>query len=207
MRIEILVFDGFDEMDAIGPFEVLRQAAALDVAMVSAAGAAAVTGAHGLAIHATDRLGRPDGLVVPGGGWNNRAAAGTYAEVARGELPALIADRATTCSWVASVCSGAMLLAAAGLTAGRPVTAHHDAHDDLEATGALVDRAARVVDDGNLITAAGVTSGLDLALRLLEREAGLEIARAAAAEIEYGQQYLTAETAAGQAMPPRIFVK
>ncbi len=85
---------------------------------------------------------------------------------------------------VATVCTGGMLAAAAGLANGRPATTHHAALDELRAGGADV-VAARVVDDGDLVTAGGVTSGIDLALWLLERELGAAVADAVAEEIEY----------------------
>ena len=85
---------------------------------------------------------------------------------------------------VGSVCTGAMLLAAAGLTAGRRVTTHHLAFEDLRASGADVIEA-RFVDDGDIVSAGGVTSGLDLALHLVERFADASIAGRTAAEIEY----------------------
>lgn len=189
MRIEIVVFDGFDELDAIAPFEVLRSAQRYatdwDVALVAAAAPGTVTAAHGLVLHLSETLGAPDALIVPGGGWGERAERGTWGEVQRGELPARIAELAPSCAWVASVCTGAMLLSAAGLTAGRRATTHHGAHGDLAAAGAHVIADARVVDDGDLLTAGGVTSGLDLALWIVEREAGATIADRVAEQIEH----------------------
>jgi transcriptional regulator GlxA family with amidase domain len=78
-----------------------------------------------------------------------------------------------------------MLLSAAGLTRGRPVITHHDAHADLAAAGAQVITGARVVDDGDLLTGAGITSGLDLGLWIVEREAGAAIAARVARQMEY----------------------
>jgi transcriptional regulator GlxA family with amidase domain len=190
-RIEIPVFDGFDELDAVGPYEVLRTAsqisadAALDVALVGAHGPGEVVAAHGLRLNVTEGLGRPDAVIVPGGGWTGRAPRGTWHEVQAGVLPARLAEVAPSCRWVASVCTGAMLLAAAGLTTGRRVTTHHDALKDLRATGAGVVDGARVVDDGDLLTAAGVTAGLDLSLWIVERACGLALADAVATEIEH----------------------
>jgi transcriptional regulator GlxA family with amidase domain len=189
MRIEIVVFDGFDELDALAPYEVLRTAqadgAGWDVALVSAGPAGTVTAQHGLALSLSEPLGRPDALIVPGGGWGRRGDRGTWGEVQRGDLPARIAALAPGCAWVASVCTGAMLLSAAGLTRGRPATTHHEARADLAAAGAEVIADARVVDDGDLLTAAGITSGLDLALWLVEREAGAALAGRVADEMEY----------------------
>ena len=94
---------------------------------------------------------------------------------------------------MASVCTGAMLLAAAGITDGRPATTHHSALEDLRASGAQV-IDARVVDDGDVMTAAGITSGIDLALYIVEREAGAEIAERVADEIEYEPRHEVARS-------------
>lgn len=189
MRIEIVVFDGFDELDALAPYEVLRTAQAYgaewDVTLVGAPTAGTVTAHHGLRLVVTEALGHPDALIVPGGGWSQRSARGTWGEVQRGDLPARIAAAAPGCAWVASVCTGTMLLSAAGLTRGRPATTHHQAHSDLAAAGTKVITDARVVDDGDLLTAAGITSGLDLALWIVEREAGAAIAAKVARQMEY----------------------
>jgi transcriptional regulator GlxA family with amidase domain len=185
MRIEIILFDGFDELDALGPFEVLRLAekggADLHAELV---GPATVTAAHGARLLLERRpSGDADLTLVPGGGWFDPGP-GARAEAERGDLPALLARAHESGKAVGSVCTGAMLLAAAGLVAGRPATTHQSAIDDLRAAGAdVVD--ARVVDAGDLITAGGVTSGLDMALWLVEREAGAELAQSVADEVEY----------------------
>ncbi len=190
MNVEIVVFDGFDELDAIAPFEVLRSAALVDgadieVKLVTLDGADEVTGAHGLRMRADGQLGEtPDVLIVPGGGWNNRAPRGTWAETQRGELPEAIARLHGAGTTVAAVCAGGMLAAAAGLTKGRPAVTHHLALGDLRDAGAEVVEA-RVVDDGDLVTAGGVTSGLDLALWLLERHFGARIASAVEGRLEH----------------------
>jgi transcriptional regulator GlxA family with amidase domain len=191
MRIAVVVFDGFDELDAIGPLEVLRNAAAmgdvdLQVELVTLDGGAEVTGSHGLRVGPDGRLDpdRTDLLVVPGGGWNDRGPRGAWAEAERGELPAAIAAAHRAGAGVATVCTGAMLATAAGITRGRPAVTHHGALQDLRSAGARVVEA-RVVDDGDLVTAGGVTSGIDLALWLVERHFGAELAEAVAAEIEH----------------------
>jgi transcriptional regulator GlxA family with amidase domain len=191
MRVAVVVFEGFDELDAIGPLEVLRNAAVmgatdLSVDLVALDGAAEVTGSHGLRVRTDGRLDpdRTDLLVIPGGGWNDRGAHGAWAEAERGDLPAAIAAAARGGALVATVCTGAMLAATAGLTRGRPAITHHDAVEDLRASGARVVEA-RVVDDGDLVTAGGVTSGIDMALWLVERHFGADLADAVAAEIEH----------------------
>ena len=191
MRIAVVVFDGFDELDAIGPLEVLRNAAAmgdagLQVDLVALDGAAEVTGSHGLVVRTDGPLdpGRFDLGVSPGGGGPDRGARGAWAEAARGDRPAAIAAAHRAGAMVATVCTGAMLATAAGLTRGRPAVTHHGAVAELRASGAEVVEA-RVVDDGDLVTAGGVTSGIDMALWLVERHFGAELADAVAAEIEH----------------------
>ena len=189
MRIDVVVYDGFDDLDAIGPYELLRHAArwhdAWDVALVGSRGPGRVTSAHGVRYDVEQALGegRPDGVVVPGGGWHD-AGAGARAESEAG-LPARLVELARTTRWTASVCTGAMLLARAGLLTGRPATTHPTAFDDLRAAGALVRPDERVVDDGDVLTAGGVTSGLDLALRIVEREIGPDAADGVAEHVRY----------------------
>jgi transcriptional regulator GlxA family with amidase domain len=188
MRIEIVVFDGFDEMDAIGPFEMLDNAAAagapFEVALVGSEGPAQIRGQHGLRMVTTEGIGNPDGIVVPGGGWLNRAPEGAWAQAQRGVLPRRLAELAPTVRWTASVCSGAMLLAEAGLLKGRPATTNHQLIEALADTGAQAMRR-RVVDDGTVVTAGGLTAGLDLGLWLIEREVSAELAATVAENMEY----------------------
>jgi len=190
VNIDVLLYQGCDELDVIGPYETLATAAAtrarFDVRLVTLTPITSITCAHGADIrpHATMQR-PPDLLIVPGGGWIDRAAAGARTEVVRGELPRAIAAHHAAGATVASVCTGAMLLAAAGLLDGRRATTHHDAIEDLRGTGTRVIDNARVVDDGDIITAAGVTSGIDLALWIIERELGVTAADATARSLEY----------------------
>jgi transcriptional regulator GlxA family with amidase domain len=184
MKIEILLFDGFDDLDAFGPFEVLSHAG-LDTRFVTIEPAERVRSAHGATIVPEGVLGDPDLVLVPGGGWNDRSGVGAYAEARRGVITKALADRHANGRRIGSVCTGAMLLAEAGLLTGRPAITHHSAIEDLRGFGADVREGVRVVDDGDIITAAGVTSGIDLALHLIGRELGIEAAEAGAAEIEW----------------------
>ncbi|GAA1679091.1 DJ-1/PfpI family protein [Kribbella yunnanensis] len=187
MRIEILVFDGVDEMDVMGPFEVWSHASQrtdLELALVGLAGPAEVTGMSGLQFRAPDGLGTPDALVVPGGGWGSRAEKGSWAEARRGVLTARVAELAPQLRWIGSVCTGTMLLAEAGLLKGRPATTHRSALTELEAFEVDVQRN-RVVDDGDVITSGGITSGIDLALYVVEREYGVDVANDIAGWMEY----------------------
>ncbi|AEH35765.1 DJ-1/PfpI family protein [Halopiger xanaduensis] len=184
---EIVLFDGFDELDAIGPYEVLENAAhagaSLDVQLVTLEETDLVTASHELRVEPDGTLGRPDLLIVPGGGWTT-ANGGVRAVVEDGVLPDAVDERYAEGATVASVCTGAMILAEAGLLEGRPATTHQVAAEDLEASAAnVVDE--RVVDDGDVLTAGGVTSGIDLALWLVEREFGEDIAAAVTEELEH----------------------
>lgn len=194
MRIDVLIFDGFDELDAIAPFEVLRAAAEagapFQTQLLTLAPQIEVEAAHGLRVRPDGALAllaeaeRPQVLVVPGGGWNARKPRGARAEAERGDIPAELKRLHASGTTLAGVCTGGMLIATAGLLAGRPAVTHHGALADLREAGAnIVD--ARVVDDGDIVTAGGVTSGLDLALWLVERFAGHEIAHHVESQLEY----------------------
>jgi transcriptional regulator GlxA family with amidase domain len=124
-------------------------------------------------------------LLVPGGGWLDRAPEGAWAQAQRGELPAAIAERHAAGSVVASVCTGALLLAHSGILVGRRATTNPGALGDLRAFGDIDVHEARVVDDGDVLTAGAPACGLDLALHLLERFGGPDLAGAAARELQY----------------------
>jgi len=190
MNIQIVLFNGFDELDAIAPHEVWNMArdlkTDLEVQLVTLDGGKDVTASHGLRVQAQAQLGakRPDIVVVPGGGWITRSAAGAWAEAKRGALPAKLGELHREGVVMTSVCTGALLLAAAGLLKNRPATTNHGALDELAAAGAKVIRA-RVVDDGNVVTAGGITCGLDLTLWLVERFVSTEAAHALEGSLEY----------------------
>ncbi|MEV6848791.1 DJ-1/PfpI family protein [Actinoplanes sp. NPDC051411] len=183
MRVEIVVFDGFDELDAFGPFEVLALAG-FDVALVVAGDPGTVRSMRGIEMAVPRVLGRPDGVVVAGGGWMNRAERGSWAEARRGLLPARLAEVAGggDVRWMASVCTGAMLLAEAGLLSGRTATTNRGAYDELRAYDVTV-LEQRVVDDGDRITAGALSAGIDLGLWITEREMGAARKAAVAAAI------------------------
>ena len=202
MHAQIVLFDGFDPLDVIAPYEVLwaggaAASGALTVELVAAEGPReVVSGAGGLVLRATAALDpdRADVIIVPG-------AAGPISQPDDGPelvtIPMLLARTMDTALpalmrqaldnpkvIVATVCGGSLALAMAGLLESRHVVTHHMGMDVLSATGAIPINA-RVVDDGDLITAGGVTSGLDLGLYLLERELGPRIARAVEDLFEY----------------------
>lgn len=188
--VAIACYDGFDELDGIGPFEVFQNAAragaAWDVTLRSVDGDPNVTASHGLTVEMDGPLAdvTPDLLVVPGGGWTGGGDVGARRQVRRGALPDAIADAHASGATVAGVCTGGMLLARAGILDGRPAVTHRGALEDLRETAATV-VDARVVDDGDVLTAGGVTAGLDLAVHVVEREWGTAVAEAVTEEMEY----------------------
>lgn len=186
-RIDVLLFDGVDELDALGPYEVFANAG-LDVALVTLAGPRTVTGSHGVRFQATSGLRGAEVLLVPGGGWNDRAPAGAHAEARAGAIPAAVAAAHGAGATVAAVCTGGMLVAEAGLLEGRPAVTHAGAIAELAARGVDVRPDARIVDAGDVLTCGGVTSGLDLALHLVERLAGPEAAETVAREMEHDRR-------------------
>ena len=192
--IAVLVYDGFDELDTIGPFEAFDMAAddgaPIEVSLVAVQKRERVTAAHGLRMEPDGVLSvedPPDVVVVPGGGWNDRLERGAWAEAERGVIPDAVARAHAAGTTVASVCTGGMLVSRAGLLDGRPAVTHSGALDDLRATDADVVEA-RVVDDGDVVTAGGITSGLDLALHLIERFADRETAEGVARRLEYDRR-------------------
>lgn len=190
---QIVLFDGFDPLDAIAPFEVLAAGSDaaggdLHVEFVSAEGPrAVVSGTLGMVLHATAEPdpAKPGFIVVPGA---SGPIEGDPDDV--DTIPVLLARFAESAAipllrkamdnpdvTIATVCGGGLALAMAGLLEGRNAVTHHLGMDLLEATGATAVHA-RVVDDGDLVTSAAVTSGLDLALHLLDRTYGAQVALA-----------------------------
>ncbi|GHJ07816.1 glutamine amidotransferase [Micromonospora humidisoli] len=201
MLVQIVLFDGFDPLDVIAPFEVLAAGGdtvgdALAVELVSAQGPReVVSGTRGLTLRATAPLDptRPGYVVVPG------ASGPSTGDPDEGvvTIPVLLARFADSAAvpllraaldnpdvTVAAVCGGSLALAMAGLIEGRHAVTHHLGMDVLDATGVHA-VPARVVDDGDLVTAGGVTSGLDLGLHILEREFGPRVAHAVETLFEY----------------------
>jgi putative intracellular protease/amidase len=183
MQIAILLFDRFTCLDAIGPYQVLSGLPGAEVSFVAEhpgpirdeKGSLVVSAQAGLA-----DVPRPDIVVVPGGpGQNDQMQDGPVHEWLR------TADQATT--WTTSVCTGSLVLAAAGLLAGRRATTHWLAMDELGQLGATP-VTDRVVFDGKYVTAAGVSSGIDMGLTLAGRIAGDQVAQAIQLMIEYDPQ-------------------
>jgi putative intracellular protease/amidase len=183
MQIAILLYDRFTVLDAIGPYQVLSGIPGAEVIFVAErpgpvsdqVGSLVLAAAAGVA-----DVPRPDIVVVPGGpGQNDQMQDGPVHEWLRA------ADQAST--WTTSVCTGSLILAAAGLLAGRRATSHWLALDELAALGATPVRD-RVVFDGKYVTAAGVSAGIDMGLTLAGRVAGDETAQAIQLMIEYDPQ-------------------
>ena len=185
-RSEVLFFDGFDELDSVGPWEVLS-AAGFDLRAVGfPADVRTVCGANGIRVHVDGPIGEAPGmLIVPGGGWILGSDVGVRPLVTAGVLPALIARLHGAGTILASVCTGAMLLAEAGLLRNRPSVTNRLALDDLRSTGADVRADARVVDDGDVLTCGGPLAGIDLGIRIVERCLGPDAARAATERLEH----------------------
>jgi transcriptional regulator GlxA family with amidase domain len=148
-----------------------------------------VTARHGLALEAhaaidASEIAAGDWVIAIGGGYLAGATTGVRSEIERGEMPAFFAVARARGALLGSVCTGAMLLAAAGLVKGRRAITHHTATEDLAKAGATIVRA-RVVDDGDLVTAGGVTSGLDFGLHLIGRLLGEDAKKKASERAEY----------------------
>ena len=185
-RIVFLIFDGFQSLDLAGPYEVFQHAARLTGGYqceIVAPAARLVTAGSGLAVHAgagvagADPAGI-DTLVVVGGGGVDTARH----DAALVGWIAAAGDRARR---VTSVCSGVFLLAAAGLVAGRRVTTHWSREEQLrrEHADVQVDCDPIFIHDGRVWTSAGVTAGMDLALALVEDDAGRAVAHTVAREL------------------------
>ncbi|MBS1995219.1 MAG: DJ-1/PfpI family protein [Cyanobacteria bacterium SZAS LIN-2] len=186
MEVQIVVFDGFDELDVLGLYEPLKMAG-FDTKLLSLEKQDFVTASHGLKVMVDGQIDmskRPDVLCVPGGGWLSRSARGAYYESERGDILKVIKEFHKAGVTIAAVCTGALLVGKAGLLSARPAITNHGALDALRACGAKI-AFARVVDDGDVVTAGGVTSSLDLGLWLIERFATEEKAREISKQLEY----------------------
>lgn len=190
MRIEIAVYEDFDEVDGIGPFEVLSNVTHahpdVEVELVGAHGAGEVVAGHGMRLVCAEGMSeRADLMIVPGGGWVR--GGGVRAQYEDGTFARRLKELHDGGMMMASVCTGGILLAQAGILDGRRATTHAAALDHLGEIGTdvEVDREARVVDDGDVLTCGGVTSGFDLAFHLVDRYWGEELADGIATLMEY----------------------
>ncbi|UGT41857.1 DJ-1/PfpI family protein [Nocardia yamanashiensis] len=187
-RIGILLFDAVEELDFAGPWEVLAfwtrmcPADGWEVFTFSRDGQA-VTCAKGLRVlpdHSFETAPELDVLLFPGG-------MGTRPMVHDAQVLEWVRAQRDRTPLITSVCTGALVLAAAGLLAGRPATTHWLSLDTLAELDPSIDvrRDERFVDDGDLITSAGVSAGIDMALHLIQRLAGDDRARWVRRGIQY----------------------
>jgi putative intracellular protease/amidase len=183
MNIAILLYDRFTALDAIGPYEVLSRLPGVSLTFVAAEPGPVCTD-NGmltlLAERSIDEVRRPDIVLVPGGPGEVAARAG-------GPVLGWLRAAHQTSTWTTSVCTGSLILAAAGLLEGKRATSHWLALQELGALGAEP-AAERVVFDGKIVTGAGVSAGIDMALALAARVAGEQVAQAIQLQIEYDPQ-------------------
>jgi transcriptional regulator GlxA family with amidase domain len=183
MEIAFPIFDGITPLDLIGPFEVLGRLPGAEVKLVANERGENRTVGASLALVADytfDDVTAPDILVVPGGlGADDAAKDAAMTDWVR-------AVHQTT-QWTTSVCTGSLILGGAGLLDGLRATTHWRAMDRLAAFGATPVRE-RVVEEGKIVTAAGVSSGIDMALMLAARVADDETAKAIQLAIEYAPE-------------------
>ena len=183
MQIAILLFDRFTALDAIGPYEVLSRLPGATVTFI-APQAGPVTTDNGMltliAERSLDELAQPDIVLVPGGPGEVAARAG-------GATLDWLKQADRTSAWTTSVCTGSLILAAAGLLKGKRATSHWLALEELRGLGVEA-VPERVVFDGKIVTAAGVSAGIDMALALAAKIADERTAQAIQLGIEYDPQ-------------------
>lgn len=183
MKTAILIFDGLTALDAIGPYEVLRNVPGWEVEFVGLRRGEVRTDSGALGLQVDRELeGATDAeiVLVPGGEGNR--------PLLRDErVLSWLRDASEDRAWTTSVCTGSLVLGAAGLLDGRRATSHWLYLEQLRDYGAEP-VGGRFVEDGPVITAAGVSAGIDMALHLVAREAGPEVAQAVQLGIEYDPQ-------------------
>ena len=183
MQIAIPLFDRFAPLDAVGPYQVLTALPGAELIFVSerTRGVSDESGSFTLQADAAYAdVPHPDVILVPGG-------FGVDDHLVPGPLPDWLLAADQTSTWTTSVCTGALILAAAGLLTGREATTNWQAHDELARLGVKA-RHERYVFDGKYATAAGVSAGIDMALALAARIAGDEVAQRIQLGIEYDPQ-------------------
>ncbi|HET7295547.1 MAG TPA: DJ-1/PfpI family protein [Gemmatimonadales bacterium] len=183
MDIAIVLYDRFTALDAVGPYEVLSRVPGAQLRFLAVEpgpvrtdnGVLTVLAEHGL-----EEMPRPEVIVVPGGPGEVAARAG-------GRLLEWLRRAHATSTWTTSVCTGSLILAAAGLLQGKTATSHWLALGKLAEMGATPSHE-RVVYDGKIVTAAGVSAGIDMGLALASTLAGETVAQAIQLGIEYDPQ-------------------
>jgi len=162
--VAIVLYDGFTALDVVGPYQMLAMTPGVDVTLVAERTGEVLDDLRSLTLHADaalDDVPHPDVVLVPGG-------PGTE-QVLSGPVPEWVARVHRTTTWTTSVCSGSLLLAAAGVLEGVPAACHYIHLDTLRLFGVEA-RPDRVVEvpEARVITSAGVSAGIDMALRLSE---------------------------------------
>ncbi|MGW0610831.1 DJ-1/PfpI family protein [Streptomyces sp. NPDC002788] len=183
MQIAIVLYEGFTALDAVGPYETLGRLPDAETVFVAEETGPVRNDSGNLALVADRTLAdvpNPDIIVVPGG-------PGPLPLAADGPLLTWLRTADATSTWTTSVCTGSLLLAAAGFLRGRRATSHWLALDELKLYGAEP-TGERVVTDGKYVTAAGVSSGIDMGLTLLGRIAGDDHAQIVQLATEYDPQ-------------------
>lgn len=183
MEIAILLFDRLTALDAVGPYEVLSRIPGATVKFAAREPGPKRTDIGSLALvaeHSIDQVLQPDIIVVPGG-------PGQGALMDDEPVLSWIRRSHETSRWTTSVCTGSLILGAAGLLKGLKATSHWLAYDALSSLGAEP-AVERIVIEGRIITSAGVSAGIDMALTLVARECGEQTAQAIQLGIEYDPQ-------------------
>jgi transcriptional regulator GlxA family with amidase domain len=184
MQIAIVLYPGFTALDFIGPYEVLRNLPDAEVRFVwhepgpiAADSGVLLVGAT----HSFDETPSPDVVLVPGG-------MSTFEHARDEKLLEWVRRADETSTWTTSVCSGSAILAAAGLLKGKRATSHWSVVPMLKPFGVIPVGSERIVSEGKLVTCAGVSAGLDMALWLAGQIAGEPAAKAIQLVIEYDPQ-------------------
>ncbi len=199
MNIAIPLFDRLTALDAVGPYEVLSRLPGATVHFIAETTGPKRTETKMLALVADrtlDELPEPEVIVVPGG-------YGTRALMTNETFLGWLRHAHAHAEWTTSVCTGSLLLAAAGILDGKEATTHWRALETVREHGAIPIGDRRVVEQGTIITAAGVSAGIDMALTLAARIAGDKLAQAIQLGIEYDPQppFVGGST---QTAPPEI---
>jgi transcriptional regulator GlxA family with amidase domain len=182
VEIAIALYDGVTALDAIGPYEPLSRLPGAEIRFVGAEAGPKRSDTDALTLvadYGIEEVPRPDVVVVPGGEGSRTESGDALLDWIRGAHE--------SSRWTTSVCTGSLLLGKAGILEGLKATSHWIYLDHLREYGAEP-TLERVVEQGKVITAAGVSSGIDMALRLIQLEAGDEVAQAIQLSIEYDPQ-------------------
>lgn len=185
MQIALVLYPGLTALDTLGPYEIFKSLKGCDLRFVAAEVGPVTTDRGILLIGATHTFAetpRPDLILVPGSEANTAIAA------ANSELISWLQKAHPHTIYPTSVCSGAVILAAAGLLKGKPATTHWAAMSALKRLGAVPQPEERIVQSGKIWTAAGVSAGLDLALALFGEIEGQSAAEQVQLMIEYDPQ-------------------